>query len=145
MPLFSFLEFQDINFTSAEQRRDIWKLNPSSPCHRWGTPGCPRGVETAEEFTEGGLAMCREHRFTLARTGYESRVICSFLHWFMHWIFTEPCAFCVPRAGHMDCFTNYQLTPSCMSLNLPTPWFPHLYCIIELIIKFKTQSGFQED
>lgn len=44
MPLFSFLEFQDINLTSAEQSGDLRKLNPSLRWHRPGISSCPGGV-----------------------------------------------------------------------------------------------------
>lgn len=69
MPLFSFLEFQDINLTSAEQRGDTRKLNLSSPWDQLGTPSCPRGVGAAEMPIEGGLTVCREHRSHSYRDG----------------------------------------------------------------------------
>lgn len=143
MPLFSFLEFQDINFTSAEQRRDIWKLNPSSHWHSdISTPGCPRGLAATGQFTECGLAVCRAPSFTVARTGCESWVTCSFLCWFIHWILTEPHAFCVPPAGHTDCLSDYQLTASRVSLHLPTPWCPHLDHRASYLRNLRPTQGF---
>ena len=88
----------------------------------------PRGGGAAGTFIEGGLAMGREHRFTVARTGCESWVICSFLpplNSFIKYFLTEACAFYVLHAGHMDYLANSGYAASWMWPHLPTPRCPH--------------------
>lgn len=77
MPLFSFLEFQDINFTSAEQRGDTEKLNPGAG--PWLGAPTREGVGMAGKVAERRACEPRVHGLRSRRPGDGAQVTGSLL------------------------------------------------------------------